>query len=53
MVALHTTWLREAGVTVEEGTPVEISPLYARTAEQVRERVSPEMVIRKPTYLRP
>jgi UDP-N-acetylglucosamine/UDP-N-acetylgalactosamine diphosphorylase len=53
MVALHTTWLREAGVTVEEGTPVEISPLYARSAEQVRERVSPEMLIRKPTYLRP
>lgn len=39
MVGLHRQWLITAGAEVAEGVPVEISPLFARTAEQVAERV--------------
>lgn len=53
MVALHTDWLRQAGVEVADGTPVEISPLRALDAEELAERVTPETKIVEPTYLRP
>ena len=29
MTALHRSWLREAGVTINDDVPSEISPLYA------------------------
>ena len=40
MVALHTEWLAAAGVTVEPGIPVEISPLFAldRVDAELRQR---------------
>lgn len=53
MVALHTDWLRKAGVEVAEGTPVEISPLLALDAEELAEKVTSGMKIVEPTYLRP
>lgn len=36
--ARYVRWLREAGVSVPEGAVVEISPLYAATAEALRAR---------------
>ena len=53
MIALHTAWLRYAGVEVSDGTPVEISPLMALDAEELAERVAAETKIAGPTYLRP
>lgn len=52
MVALHTDWLRRAGAQVAEATPVEISPLFALDAEQLRGRIAPGTAIRKATYFR-
>lgn len=49
MVALHTRWLVAAGVEVAEGVPVEISPLFARTPEQLAERVERGTKITEPT----
>ncbi len=43
MVALHARWLRETGVEVAEGTPVEIDPLFALDAEQVKEKIEPTL----------
>ncbi|MGD9128390.1 MAG: UDPGP type 1 family protein [Planctomycetia bacterium] len=51
MVALHRRWLAAAGVEVAEGIPVEISPLLARTPEQVAERVERGTRVSEPTYL--
>ena len=36
--SLHTQWLAEAGIEVEPGSTVEISPLYANSAEELAER---------------
>ncbi|MDO4559161.1 MAG: UTP--glucose-1-phosphate uridylyltransferase [Planctomycetia bacterium] len=52
MVRQHTHWLRGAGVEVAEGTPVEISPLYALDAEELEEKVAPGTSITESTYLR-
>jgi UDP-N-acetylglucosamine/UDP-N-acetylgalactosamine diphosphorylase len=51
MVALHSGWLRAAGVEVAPGVPVEISPLFALDAEELKRKVKPEMRIAAPTYL--
>ncbi|MCU0958530.1 MAG: UTP--glucose-1-phosphate uridylyltransferase [Pirellulaceae bacterium] len=53
MVALFTQWLRQAGATVVEDTPVEISPLWALDAAQVAQRLAqspPARTIDQPTY---
>lgn len=41
LLAQHTGWLRAAGATVADGARIEISPLYALDAEQVKQRVKP------------
>ncbi len=51
MVRLHSKWLRKAGVTIAEGTAVEISPLWALDQQQVAEKVPSPMTIDKPTFL--
>lgn len=38
---------------VANGTPVEISPLFALDAEQLRERIAPGTRISQPIYFRP
>lgn len=53
MIALHTRWLREAGAKVADGTPVEINPLWAGNAEEVKQRSSPGTIIDCPTYFAP
>jgi UDP-N-acetylglucosamine/UDP-N-acetylgalactosamine diphosphorylase len=50
MIALHSRWLRDAGVAVGDGVPVEISPLYALDAEELAQRVA-KTPIAQPTYL--
>lgn len=52
MTSLARRWLTEAGAEVSPGVPVEISPLYARCAEECRHRLRPGTRIVAPTYLR-
>jgi UDP-N-acetylglucosamine/UDP-N-acetylgalactosamine diphosphorylase len=49
MCALHRNWLREAGVEVAD-VAVEISPLCALDAEQLKAKVRPGTRIDRPTY---
>ncbi len=50
MIELHTEWLREAGATVDPGVAVEISPLFALDAEQLRERIPAKLRVCQPMY---
>jgi UDP-N-acetylglucosamine/UDP-N-acetylgalactosamine diphosphorylase len=52
MSAVHTAWLREAGATVAPGVPVEISPLYALDADEVRRKFRPGGEVTAPLYLK-
>ncbi|MCH8921861.1 MAG: UDPGP type 1 family protein [Planctomycetes bacterium] len=52
MVALHSEWLRAAGVEVDDGVAVEISPLYARHADEVPGHIAAGTRITEATYLR-
>lgn len=51
MVALHRRWLLQAGVPVQDW-PVEISPLFALSAEEMSQRLPPGFRLTGPTYLR-
>jgi UDP-N-acetylglucosamine/UDP-N-acetylgalactosamine diphosphorylase len=51
MVAQHRRWLQAAGTRVEDGTPVEISPLWALDAEGVAARHDRPNIIEEPIYL--
>ena len=53
IVALHTRWLREAGANVANGIPVEINPLWAGNADEVKRCIQPGTVIDRPTYFDP
>jgi UDP-N-acetylglucosamine/UDP-N-acetylgalactosamine diphosphorylase len=48
MIALHARWLRSAGAIVEEGVPVEISPLFALDAAELSTKVDRGLRITKP-----
>ena len=50
MVALHTQWLRQAGVEIADGVDVEISPLFASDAEELAGKLEPGTRVSKPTY---
>jgi len=50
MIALHRGWLESAGVKVDDGVRVEISPLFALDAAGVAERVSAETQIKSDQY---
>jgi UDP-N-acetylglucosamine/UDP-N-acetylgalactosamine diphosphorylase len=50
MIAQHARWLRQTGVEVAEGTPVEISPLYALDAEELAKKIPPGTRVTRPTY---
>jgi UDP-N-acetylglucosamine/UDP-N-acetylgalactosamine diphosphorylase len=52
MTSLFGGWLREAEAVVPESEPVEISPLYALDAADVREKVSPGTKFTGPVYLK-
>ncbi len=49
--AIHRGWLRQAGAQVDDQIPVEISPLAALDAEQVRARIAPGTKYSTPLYL--
>jgi len=51
MIALHTEWLQAAGATVAPGVPVEISPLFAESADELRNRLPDGFNVVEPTYL--
>lgn len=48
---LHSRWLTLAGATVQEGTLVEINPLYATDVKTLAEKLESGTEISKPTYL--
>jgi UDP-N-acetylglucosamine/UDP-N-acetylgalactosamine diphosphorylase len=50
MIALHTQWLRSAGVIVESGVPVEISPLFANSAAELAGKVQNGLRITEPRF---
>lgn len=52
MVAVHSDWLRAAGASVAPQTAVEISPLYALDAQELRGKLSTGLQINEPTYFR-
>lgn len=52
MMELHRSMLREAGVQVENGCRVEISPLFAMTVDQLRGKITPGTSIVEETYFR-
>lgn len=53
MCAQGARWLGEAGVEVPPGTRVEISPLFALNAGELRERAAEIPPLKRSTYLRP
>lgn len=53
LVALHKGWIEAAGGQVAPGIDVEINPLWALDAAEVREKLSPGTRIDKPTYFGP
>lgn len=53
MIALHRALLRQAGVEVGAEVPIEINPLWALTAEDIRRRLPPGTFIGQATYFAP
>jgi UDP-N-acetylglucosamine/UDP-N-acetylgalactosamine diphosphorylase len=47
---LHTRWLTEAGVKVAPGTRIEINPMFAVDAEQLKGKFPPDLTIDKASY---
>lgn len=47
---LHASWLKDAGVTVEDGVYVEIHPLWAWDAGEVRDKIQAPGTITADTY---
>ena len=50
--AMYTTWLRQVGAVVQEGTPIEISPLFANLPQDIAEKIELGQKFDQPTYLR-
>lgn len=50
MADLHRRWLRQAGARVDDGVPVEISPLFAQDEEETRARVAAGTEISEPRH---
>jgi UDP-N-acetylglucosamine/UDP-N-acetylgalactosamine diphosphorylase len=53
LLRLHRGWLQAAGVIVDNQTPVEISPLFALDAEELRGKVAQWTCVTEPTYFSP
>jgi UDP-N-acetylglucosamine/UDP-N-acetylgalactosamine diphosphorylase len=53
LLRLHRAWLRTAGVNVGDQTPVEISPLFALDADELRGKVAQGTSVTEPTFLSP
>jgi UDP-N-acetylglucosamine/UDP-N-acetylgalactosamine diphosphorylase len=48
---LHAEWLAAAGAQVADGVRVEISPLFANSAEEVKEKIEPGQSFDRDIYL--
>jgi UDP-N-acetylglucosamine/UDP-N-acetylgalactosamine diphosphorylase len=53
MMALHRDWLRSAGVRVADDLPLEISPLFALDAEELRAKMNAGREVNAATYFCP
>jgi UDP-N-acetylglucosamine/UDP-N-acetylgalactosamine diphosphorylase len=53
ILSLHRALLRQAGIDVETGVPIEINPLWASTVEEIRDKLSPGTHFNQPTYFAP
>ena len=53
LTKLYAGWLKQAGVEVPEGTPVEISPLFALEFAELSERIPSDFRCQGPVYLEP
>jgi UDP-N-acetylglucosamine/UDP-N-acetylgalactosamine diphosphorylase len=53
MMALHRRWLRTAGVKIGDDVPVEISPLFAGSPQELAAKVASGAIVREPTYYSP
>jgi UDP-N-acetylglucosamine/UDP-N-acetylgalactosamine diphosphorylase len=53
LVALHRRWIEEAGGAVAKGVDVEINPLWALDAAEVRSKLPAGTQITTPTYFAP
>ena len=53
LVARARRWLTAAGAAVADGVDVEISPLLAVDAEELRSRIEPGLKLEQPTFLQP
>jgi UDP-N-acetylglucosamine/UDP-N-acetylgalactosamine diphosphorylase len=49
--AMHMAWLRQAGIAVQEGMPVEISPLFADSPDAITEKFEKGKKLEHPVYL--
>jgi UDP-N-acetylglucosamine/UDP-N-acetylgalactosamine diphosphorylase len=50
LIALHRAWLREAGAVIDDAVPVEISPLFALDATELRGKIEPGLRVNQPRY---
>jgi len=50
IVALHTRWLKEAGVMVADGVKVEVNPRFALDVNQLKEKLSADTSITEDRY---
>jgi UDP-N-acetylglucosamine/UDP-N-acetylgalactosamine diphosphorylase len=53
ILSLHRALLRQAGIEVETGVPIEINPLWASTVEEIRQKLAPGTYLDQPTYFAP
>ncbi len=53
VVALHTRWLEQAGVTVADGVKVEINPRFALDVEQLKEKIPTGTTVTEDKYFEP
>ena len=51
MHAVYRGWLYSAGIDLPDGRPIEISPLFALDAEDVKKRLSPDRRFDGPVFL--
>ena len=50
-IALHLAWLERAGIATS-GHPVEISPLFALDADEIKAKLPREFTVKGPTHLK-
>jgi UDP-N-acetylglucosamine/UDP-N-acetylgalactosamine diphosphorylase len=53
ILSLHRALLSQAGIEVETDVPIEINPIWASTAAEIRAKLPPGTYINRPTYFAP